>query len=90
MAPPVTTALVTAASLSVSLSELKYRRRWADALRVAYPSDLPDEQWLLEPLLRRPGKPGRKHTDLRTVVDGILYITRTGCQWRYLPESFGP
>ena len=55
-----------------------------------YPSDLTDEQWdLLEPLLCRPGKPGRKHADLRTVVDGILYITRTGCQWRYLPESFG-
>lgn len=58
---------------------------------MAYPSDLTDEQWaLLEPLLRRPSKPGRKHTDLRIVVDGILYITRTGCPWRYLPESFGP
>ena len=58
---------------------------------MSYPSDLTDEQWaLLEPLLNRPGKPGRKHADLRAVVDGILYITKTGCQWRYLPESFGP
>jgi putative transposase len=28
--------------------------------------------------------------DLRTVVDAMLYIAQTGCQWRYLPESFGP
>ncbi len=58
---------------------------------MSYPSDLTDAQWaFLEPLLCRAGKPGPKHSDLRTVVDGILYITRTGCQWRYLPESFGP
>jgi putative transposase len=33
----------------------------------------------------------RKHADdLRTVVDAMLYIVRTGCRWRYLPELFGP
>jgi len=38
-----------------------------------------------------PGKRGRKHADdLRTVVDAMLYIAQTGCQWRYLPQSFGP
>jgi putative transposase len=58
---------------------------------VPYPSDLTDEQWmLLEPLLVPPRKPGRKHGDLRTVVDGILYSTHTGCQWRFLPAEFGP
>ena len=58
---------------------------------MSYPSDLTDAQWaLLEPLLLRPGKPGPKHADLRAVVDGILYVTRTGCQWRCLPNSFGP
>ena len=32
-----------------------------------------------------------KHADdLRRVVDALLYIAHTGCQWRYLPESFGP
>lgn len=35
------------------------------------------------------GKPGRKHGDLRTVVNGILYIAHTGCQWRFLPAEFG-
>jgi hypothetical protein len=56
------------------------------------PSDLTDDQWdLLEPLFNAPGKRGRKHADdLRTVVNAMLYIAQTGCQWRYLPESFGP
>jgi putative transposase len=58
---------------------------------MAYPSDLNDDQWaLLEPVFNAPGKRGRKHgDDLRTVVDAMLYIAQTGCQWRYLPESFG-
>jgi putative transposase len=46
---------------------------------------------VLEPLLNRPGKPGRKHgADLRRVVDGMLYVAHTGCQWRFLPVEFGP
>ena len=59
---------------------------------MSYPSDLTDEQWdLLEPVFNAPGKRGRKHADdLRSVVDAMLYIAQTGCQWRYLPESFGP
>jgi putative transposase len=59
---------------------------------MSYPSDLTDDQWdLLEPVFNAPGKRGRKHgDDLRTVVDAMLYIAQTGCQWRYLPESFGP
>lgn len=59
---------------------------------MTYPSDLIDEQWvLLEPVFNAPGKRGRKHAgDLRAVVDAMLYIAQTGCQWRYLPQSFGP
>ena len=59
---------------------------------MSYPSDLTDEQWeLLAPVFNVPGKRGRKHGgDLRTVVDAMLYISHTGCQWRYLPGSFGP
>ena len=59
---------------------------------MSYPSDLTDDQWeLLEPVFNAPGKRGRKHADdLRTVVDAMLYIAQTGCQWRYLPHSFGP
>lgn len=49
-----------------------------------YPSDLTDEQWdLLEPVFNAPGKRGRRHADdLRGVVDAMLYIAQTGCQWR--------
>jgi transposase len=58
---------------------------------MSYPSDLTDDQWeLLEQVFNAPGKRGRRHaTYLRTVVDGMLYIAQTGCQWRYLPEPFG-
>ena len=57
-----------------------------------YRSDLTDDQRdLLEPVFNAPGKSGRRHADdLRGVMDAMLYIAQTGCQWRYLPESFGP
>ena len=56
-----------------------------------YPSDVTDEQWaLIEPLIPvYPGGRPRK-TDVRDVLDAILYILRTGCQWRYLPVDFPP
>ena len=59
---------------------------------VAYSSDLTDAQWnLLEPLLVTSSKRGPKHgDDLRHVVDAMLYISHTGCQWRFLPDQFGP
>ena len=59
---------------------------------MAYSSDLTDAQWkILEPLLLVPSKRGPKHgDDLRHVVSAMLYISHTGCQWRYLPEQFGP
>jgi transposase len=59
--------------------------------RVSYPSDLTDAEWaLLAPLLP-PAPTGRPRTrDLREIVNGIFYILRTGCQWRYLPADYGP
>ena len=56
-----------------------------------YPSDITDAQWrLIEPHL--PVYPGGRPriTDLRDVVDAVLYVLRTGCQWRYLPSDFPP
>ena len=56
-----------------------------------YPSDVSDPQWsLIEPHI--PVYPGGRprQTNLRDVVDAILYILRTGCQWRYLPKDFPP
>ena len=61
-----------------------------------YPSDLSDAQWKkLEPLLNEPrigrhagGRP-RKY-EQRRIVDGLLYVVKTGCQWRQLPSNFPP
>lgn len=58
--------------------------------RTSYPSDLTDAQWTeLESLVQRPAGPGRPAAvDLREVVNALLYMARTGCQWRYLPHDF--
>ena len=57
-----------------------------------YPSDLTDEEWaILGPLLERERHDGRgrpRTVERREVVNAILYVLRTGCQWRYLPEGF--
>src|SRR5262245_44791598 len=56
-----------------------------------YDTDLTDEQWaLVEPFLPRPKRMGRPPADLRAVLDAILYLVRTGCQWRLLPHDFPP
>jgi transposase len=55
-----------------------------------YPSDLTDDEWAhVEPLIP-PAKPGggKRRTDMRAVMDGVMYILSTGWQWRYLPKDF--
>lgn len=55
----------------------------------SYGSDLSDRQWrLVEKQLPKPKKCGRKPTDRRWVIDAILYVAVTGCQWRQLPHDF--
>jgi len=54
--------------------------------RKPYFTDLTDAQWeLLHPLLQLPDGGAPKTTDLREVINAILYRLRTGCQWRLLP-----
>jgi putative transposase len=57
-----------------------------------YPSDLTDAQWaLIEPHIPPdPGGGRPRKTDVRDVLDAILYLVRTGCRWRYLPLDFPP
>lgn len=57
--------------------------------RQAYSTDLTDGQWeIIEPFMPAPKKRGKKRqVDLHEVVNGILYISRTGCQWRNLPHD---
>lgn len=69
------------------ITRAKYRR---DGLR--YASDMTDGEWALVapfmPKRRRLGRPRR--TDLREVVDAILYLASSGVQWRALPKDFPP
>jgi transposase len=55
-------------------------------------SDTTDAEWfVMEPLLPPASTLGRpRATDMRTVINAILYIASTGCQWRQLPKDFPP
>lgn len=60
--------------------------------KLQYPTDLTDAQWqILEPFFRKKTNRGRKVVyERRLVVNAILYVVRTGCQWRMLPHDFPP
>ena len=54
-----------------------------------YASDLTDGQWqVIRQVLPKASRRGRKQICRRWVINAILYVTRTGCQWRMLPTSF--
>lgn len=57
-----------------------------------YPSDLTNEEWAhVEPLIPPAKHGGRKReVNVREVVNGIMYVLSTGCQWRYVPKDLPP
>src|SRR5262245_42699352 len=60
-------------------------------MRKPYPSDLTDQQWeLVEPLIpvHALGRP--RVVDMREVLNSILYLSRSGCQWDMLPHDLLP
>jgi putative transposase len=61
-------------------------------VRKTYPSDLTDAQWaILEPLVPASKLGGRPRTvDMREIINTILYLNRTGCQWDMLPHDLLP
>src|SRR5258707_9938050 len=69
------------------ITRAQYRR---DGLRFA--SDTTTAEWaLLKPQMPEPAGIGRpRTTDLRAVVNAILYVLATGCQWRAPPKDFPP
>ena len=57
----------------------------------SYDTDLTDAQWnYLKPMLPKPARRGRPLTDRRHVMNAILYVVKTGVQWRMLPSNFPP
>lgn len=58
--------------------------------RTHYPSDLSDKEWaIIEALIPPAKRGGRPRTaDMREVMNAILYVLRTGCQWDGLPHDF--
>jgi len=60
--------------------------------RKRYPTDLTDEQWvILKPhLTKRPGRGAPRRVNLREIINALLYLSRTGCQWRMLPHDLPP
>ncbi len=63
-----------------------------DRDRLRYPSDLTDEEWkLVEPLIPPAKRGGDKRTvDIREVVNALMYVLSTGCQWRAIPKDLPP
>ena len=70
---------------------IENRHRY-DRDRLRYPSDLTDAEWaLVEPLIPPAKRGGGKRTvNMREVVNGVMYVLSTGCQWRYLPKDLPP
>jgi transposase len=65
--------------------------------RKSYPSDLSDERWaLIEPVISawkaaHPSASGHQGSyEMREIINAILYQSRTGCQWEYLPHDLPP
>ena len=57
-----------------------------------YPSDTTDEEWTeIAPLIPPARRGGRKRAvNIREILNGLLYVLSTGCQWRAIPPEFPP
>jgi len=67
-------------------------RKLYDRGDLRYPSDVTDEEWeLIKPQIAPAKRGGRKRAvDEREIVNAIMYVLSTGCQWRALPKDFPP
>ncbi len=63
-----------------------------DRSKLRYPSDLTDAEWaVVGPLIPPAKRGGNKRTvDVREVVNGVMYVLSTGCQWAALPKDLPP
>ena len=74
--------------MSGSKKARKRKRKTLDTIR-----RIPDDLWMeVQPLLpheKALGTNGRPAVPFRKVLDGMLYVLRTGCQWKMLPAEYG-
>jgi len=70
----------------------KENRGRYDRSKLRYPSDLMDAEWeLIRRLIPRAKRGGNKRTvDVREVVNAVMYVLSTGCQWRAIPKDLPP
>jgi transposase len=53
-------------------------------------TDLSAKDWkLIQPLLPRTNRRGRRRADDRRTINGILYVLKTGCRWKDMPREYG-
>ncbi len=63
-----------------------------DRSKLRYPSDVTDAEWEHIASLIPPAKRGgrKRSVDVREIVNGLMYVLSTGCQWRYVPKDLPP
>lgn len=56
--------------------------------RKPYPSDINEAEWMvLEKYIPKPAEEGNRIYEMREIVNGIYYVLRTGCGWKYIPHD---
>jgi transposase len=78
--------------MEITMPWTKITRRQYRREGLRYASGMTDAEWLvIEPFMPKAKPLGRpREIDLRAVVDAILYMASTGCQWRQIPKEFPP
>jgi transposase len=76
----------------MSLMWTNENRRRYDRSKLRYPSDLTEEEWaLIAPVIPPAKRGGGKRTvSIREVVNGLMYVLSSGCQWRAIPKDLPP
>ena len=61
-------------------------------MEIVYPTDMTDVQWEAMSRLIPPAKDGGRprEVDMRSLLNGLFYLVRTGCAWRMLPKEYPP
>jgi putative transposase len=58
--------------------------------KIYYPSNLTERQWSFIENIIEPNKKRKRKHSLRDIFNALLYLAKSGCQWRMLPSNFAP